>query len=414
MKISKNYHSLFHFICLCITVALIGKCIEKSLKDEDDTSVQYREFNTDEGTIYPSISFCVAHPYHLFYGTKAWHQYSDRNESEMTKVDAMTLRSDYLEFLQGKFEKERMFEINYDRVSTNLEKHLRSFKIELESNEQIVYHIVNGSFMIKEVYKEVETGKNLKKSNESIILSNEIHVIKNPNLYISKRETHQKCFSFDAPFIRERQIERLTLHFKKSLLRGLGNFPDQKQFSVHYHYPHQTMKSISTLEQKFDKSQIKVDIYMKRFYIASLEVIRRRNKRSAPCIDGLYDDFILKSAMRAAGCKPSVIMTNASYPNCNSTESFLDFKTAWKVKKYPPPCESIQGLNEWHGEGDKKSITKFCHRYGNTCKKSDLIIEIIFANEFYKEFVYTKKYTLGTLIGNTGGYVGILKTFIVY
>ena len=82
---------------------------------------------------------------------------------------------------------------------------------------------------------------------------------------------------------------------------------------------------------------------------------------------------------------------------------------ACKVKEYPPPCESIQGLYEWHGEGDKAAIRKFCHRYGNNCENSDLIVEIIFTNEFYKEIVYSKKYTFETLIGNTGGYVGTLK-----
>ena len=409
MKTSKNYNRLFHFICLCITVVLIGKCIEKSLRDEDDTSVQYRQFNTDEGTIYPSISFCVAHPYHLFYGPKVWHQYSDKNESTMTKKDAKTLRNDYLDFLRGKFDNERMHEVNYDQISTNLGEHLRSFKIELESNEQIVYEIANGSFIVKEVFREVKIGKNLKKSNESIPLTINLHAINNPNLYISKRKTHQKCFSFDTPFIPKRQIKRLTLHFKKSLLREQGNRPDQKQFSVHYHYPHQTMKSISMLEQKFGKSEKKVDKYMKRFFVASVEVIRRRNKRSAPCIEGWYDDVILKSAMRASGCKSSVIITNDSYPICNTTQSFLEFNMAWKVKEYPPPCESIQGLYEWHGEGDKAAIRKFCHRYGNTCENSDLIVEIIFTNEFYKEIVYSKKYTFETLIGNTGGYVGTLK-----
>ena len=304
-----------------------------------------------------------------------------------------------------------MHEVNYDQISTNLGDHLRSFKIELESNEQIVYEVANGSFIFKEVIEDVKVRKSLKKSNESIPLTNNIHAINNPNLYISKRETHQKCFSFDTPFIPKRQIKQLTLHFKKSLLRGKGNKPDQKQFSVHYHYPHQTMKSISMLEQKFDKSEKQVDRYMKRFYVASVEVIRRRNKRSAPCIEGRYDDVILKSAMRASGCKSSVIMSNDSYSICNTTQSFLEFNIAWKVKECPPPCESIQGLYEWHGEGDKAAIKKFCQRYGNTCENSDLIVEIIFTSEFYKEIAYSKKYTFETLIGNTGGYIGNLTFF---
>ena len=91
------------------------------------------------------------------------------------------------------------------------------------------------------------------------------------------------------------------------------------------------------------------------------------------------------------------------------------------MKEHPPPCESVQGLYEWHGEGDTKDIRKFCNE--NSCgncgkahcgrkpnkgekEHSNLIIHIMFTNEFYKEIVYSKKYTFEALIGNTGGYVG--------
>ena len=404
---SKNYQRVFHFVCLCVTIALIGRCIEKSLRDEDDTLVQYRKFNTDEGTIYPSISFCIAHPYHLPYGVKMWHKFSDKNMSTMTNEEAKALRLDYLDFLRGKFDNERMHEVDYDEMSTNLGQHLQSFRIELQSNEHIIYEIVNGSFEIKEAFKEEEVGK--KEFNQTMLSSSEIEAIEKPNLYISKRETHEKCYTFNTPFIPRKQVNRLTLHFKKSLLLGVGNRPDKKQFAVSYHYPHQTMKSISTLKQKTQKSEKKVGTYIKRFNVASVEVIRRRNKDSAPCIEGLYDDVILYSAMRTAGCKHSVIMTNDSYPICKTTQSFMEFKSAWTSKEHPQPCESIQGLNEWHGEGDKYDVNKFCRKYGNTCLKSDLIIEIVFANEFYKEIVSSKKYTFEALIGNTGGYIGNLN-----
>ena len=98
------------------------------------------------------------------------------------------------------------------------------------------------------------------------------------------------------------------------------------------------------------------------------------------------------------------------------------------MKEHPPPCESIQGLYEWHGEGDTKDIKKFCKfsfpenlcgncgkdhcgRKPKTGKKehSNLIIQIMFTNDFYKEIVYSKKYTFEAFIGNTGGYVGKKK-----
>ena len=90
--------------------------------------------------------------------------------------------------------------------------------------------------------------------------------------------------------------------------------------------PHQTLKSFSTLDGWKAKADKVVKNYMRRFYLASLEVIRRRDKHSAPCIAGDYDSTILGSAMRSSGCKHSIIKTNDSYPICNTENSFVKFE----------------------------------------------------------------------------------------
>ena len=419
MTASKNCNRLFHFVCLCVTAGLIGRCLQQYLRDEDDTLLEYRKYNTGKGTIYPSISFCIHHPTHLFYTIDVWKQYSDKNNSMMSQEEAYKMRKKYIGFLNGKVGNELLERVDYDTVSPNLGRYLIGFRVALKSNEHIIYRIVNGSFVIWDAYKAIKIGKDV--FNRSMFSSQEIDAIANPNLYVSKRGPYQKCFSFDTPFIREKQIKELTLHFDAMLFRGKGIKPDKKQFTIHYHYPHQTLKSFSTLDGWRAKADKVVKNYMRRFYLASLEVIRRRDKHSAPCIAGDYDSTILGSAMRSSGCKHSVIKTNDSYPICNTEKTFMGFEKEWKIKEHPPPCESIQGLYEWHGEGDVKDIKMFCKQNpcgncgkihcGKKIKKgekanSNLIIKILFTNEFYKEIVYSKKYTFEALIGNTGGYVG--------
>ena len=104
-------------------------------------------------------------------------------------------------------------------------------------------------------------------------------------------------------------------------------------------------------------------------------------------------------------------MTNDSFPICKTEQSFKEFEAGWKVKEHPLPCNTIQSLYEWHGEGDDKDIKKYCRKYQNCGKKGDsldknLIIQIVYTNDFYKVVVHVKKYTFEALIGNTGGYVG--------
>ena len=406
MTTSKSYQRLFHIVCLSVTAALIGRCIQKSYRDEDETLVEYRKFNADKDMIYPSISLCIHHPYHIFYGN-IWDEFSDKNTSDVTSKDTMDIRQDYLGFLRGKFGNKHMHRVDYDSVSTNLEPYLLALRVELKSNEQIVFKIVNGSFTIDEAYTKTEIER--KVFNKSLFSTEEINSITIPNLYTSKRETHQKCFSFDTPFIRNKQVKQLTIHLMGIIFQGKGIIPDKKQFTIHYHYPHQTTKSFSTLDGWKSNAEKKVLNYMRRFYLASVEVVKRRNKSGDPCIRGNYDKHIVDSAMRAAGCKISVIMTNDSFPICQTEKSFKEFESTWKVKEHPLPCNTIQSLYEWHGEGDEKDVKRYCKAYRNCGKPgedSNLIIQIVFTNDFYKEVVHIKKYSFEALIGNTGGYVG--------
>ena len=411
MTTSKSYQRLFHIVCLSVTAALIGRCIQKSFLDEDETLVEYRKFNADDDMIYPSISLCIHHPYHIFFGN-IWNEFSDKNTSDVTPKDRIFIRNNYLWFLRGKFDNnltKLMHRVDYDAVSTDLEPYLLALRVELKTNEQIVFRIVNGSFTIEEAYKLIEIER--KVFNKSILSTEEINSIPNPNLYTSKRETHQKCFSFDTPFIRNKQIKQLTIHLKGTIFQGKGIIPDKKQFTIHYHYPHQTTRSFSTLDGWKSKADKKVPNYMRRFYVGSFEVVKRRDKSGDPCIGENYDNHIIDSAMRDAGCKSSVIKTNNSFPICETEKSFKEFEAAWKVKEHPLPCNTIQSLYEWHGEGDYNDIKKYCRTYQNCGKKgnSNLIIQILFTNDFYKVIVHVKKYTFEALIGNTGGYVGKQK-----
>ena len=64
-----------------------------------------------------------------------------------------------------------------------------------------------------------------------------------------------------------------------------------------------------------------------------------------------------------------------------------------------PPCIGLRSMYEWHGEED---ITLKDGFY----KDPKVVMDIKFTDDFYKEIVYIQAYTLESLIGNSGGYIG--------
>ena len=150
--------------------------------------------------------------------------------------------------------------------------------------------------------------------------------------------------------------------------------------------------------------------YHKDYYLENLEILTRRNKPSMPCIDGTYDEILVQNTAKSIGCIPSFIKLINGTQICQSKEANSMFENELYEKEHPPPCKRIKSMYQWHkatqtlkdGRIDTKPFKKICRIERN--KKFSITIH--FLDGIYKEIVYKKMYTIETLIGNSGGYIG--------
>ena len=131
---------------------------------------------------------------------------------------------------------------------------------------------------------------------------------------------NEKCYTFNLPFIPNEKIDEFQIYIKPTIFGGKMK-PDKNQFSVSFHYPYQKSKSLSTeagWKSKFNISRF----YRRKYYVANIELLKRRNKANYPCIQERYDQQLIQETIEAIGCKPMDIKQGNETKFCK-TDSFL-------------------------------------------------------------------------------------------
>ena len=226
-------------------------------------------------------------------------------------------------------------------------------------------------------------------------------------MYISWRGLDSKCYSFDPPYIANVKMKTIELLIDDRLLGPNGILPKREQYDVNIHYEHQKLKSLSTksgFQSKY--GAVTFGQYRRKYHLTNFEVLRRRNKRNNPCLDGPYDEQAIQYAVTTIGCKSSLLEIGNEKKLCDTLEDFKKLHLQLISNDQPHPCTQIQSMNEWQEEKLVLNSTSFEFRTLRVSNSTTLVIEINFLDDFYKEFIYLKAYTLESLIGNAGGYIG--------
>ena len=424
MEAKRILNYAFHLICILGTFFFVADSLYLYLLDEDTTQVEYYQFHSHNGSIYPSISFCLRFPITL--KDDPWIQFINSTNNRTRKPKTIVVRNfrrQYRKFMEGQLFSKVFVSADYDDLTVDLYKYVKSYVLYLNGGKKVKWRYQNGTFQITHAYtfREVHGGNDSKVN----LTDDFIAKIQRLNTYVSFRRYTQKCFTFDTPWIPGEKVEMIDLKISPQVFQQkAGTIPlSSRKFSIHYHFPYQKMTSLTKPNGWLSEITTKTKDYVRKHYIGNIEVLRRRNKDGNPCIGGNYDDQVTLMAAQDVGCKHPV--SKISYQNCNNTEGIEKFNhELYDVDptiKYLPPCRSLISLSESQGE-DSKQCKSFCQfndeknkkkkeenmaRCMSRCEKSQgLGIQIIFNDYIFREVIYSKVISVESMLGNMGGYIG--------
>lgn len=375
--------------------------------DEDVTKIEYRKFHEDSSLIYPSITYCIKNPIASKENTLIWKKYGNK--------DAKELRNAYLDYLAGLEGSDIFSETDYDMITKNLETYLNEVEIVLESNTFVQWRLENNAFLLTEAFRSYKAERDGTESDVvEYLTTKEKEQISSPKFYVSLRSKKEKCYSFDVPFIKNVNVNSFILHLDPYNLFGINKTENteminpqeyQKYFRLYFHYPHQKLLALS--RRSIFQSAINSSLqYNRQHFLKNIEVLRRRDKRSQPCIaEKEYDNIAIQETVEAFGCKlPNIdIENNASI--CNGKVISSKFYNAIFKNQHRPPCQGIQTINIEDKEFETMERKKTNEKKASKVLRK-LVHRIYFEDDYFKEMIYIKDYTFLSLFANVGGYIG--------
>ena len=139
----------------------------------------------------------------------------------------------------------------------------------------------------------------------------------------------------------------------------------------------------------------------------AFEVLRKRNKRSQTCIESWVndDEYIVSRIVENLGCRPPHWNVNTSLPECvkKGTMEEISKYTPHLYSSYPnPPCQSLSHILGSQEEPDSLSYNPYTRDM-----KGIFEVKMRFEAERFMLIEQTRSYDIESLIGNSGGYLGL-------
>ena len=174
-------------------------------------------------------------------------------------------------------------------------------------------------------------------------------------------------------------------------------FPDGKRpdfdFRIHLMINGKFVLSENTIK---DSWPVGKNVTTMRFVINQMEILRRRNKRKEPCIpDELdYDKETLRQHLEKLNCRAPYQTNQKQFPICQSKKKMkdADYFNKPKVKA----CTSLQGVIYRYEEVNLV--------YKNIQSPYWLGMKLPTS---FKEIQMVRAVNIQTVVGNSGGYVGL-------
>ena len=354
-------HTLISIVCFLLALYMTYLQFKYYLADEDMSPVSYQYFSDENSKIdYPTFSVC-------FFGS----QYVFDPQKDVFKSTNVTPVS-FGQFLQGNLIRhaEEHNAIKYDEVALDINKgYLLSaygvnteFHTKSRSNFSMVPSYTLPDYIcLAKAKKE----KRFEKTNYDVVELN-------------------ATLAFERHF-----VITAVIHQKGRITRSLRKLSIQP--IVPKEYQHGAMR---------------------RYDINDIEVLRRRDKATAPCNSSLLDEdkFIMSLIMRNVGCIPTYweeffaadkslnqdlerCRSHEEYQKLNKMRDYIYWNFNSEGSLYLQPCTEMK-------------VSTFTIEFHDGFSSD--VLKLIFSHNVnsYKEVANTKAYTIEMLLGQVGGFVG--------
>ena len=351
----------FKVACLITTAGMIVYWIDKYLKDEDISVVEYKLVKDLKPIFQPEFTICFEDPL---------------LEERLNQINSTISAQKYLQYLTGKIQGDAIYRsIEYDNVTIQLSEYVDLFTL-------------NGNF---EDGKEYKNCRNMNKCPYGTIRNN-INIFIKSQIY--------KCFGIKPEEVYVSGASGINIIFDRKLrkiLPKLGtvymgfNFPQQRLLD----YP------VSQYWNHLDKTG-----YYEWFKVTTVELLKRRNRRSEPCsIEWKeLDDWILKRHIQDIGCRAPYIKAYEDFPICDTKTKMEQSVFSWANdpgSTYPIPCEGASNI------GYTFSSMAFSTLNISRMDPSSLILYVSYTSKM-KTITQSRLIDGHALVGYIGGYVGLL------
>ena len=348
-----------HVVCFAIVVAyaIINYC--NFVRNDDLCEVSFKNFHSEIDAPYPSLTMCLMSPI----------------VQERLSAHSGTINiSSYESYLMGKTHDVASQAINipYDNVS-----------------------IQATDFILRADVNPKRFGKRYK--IEKIITQS--HRFMNGIM---------KCFTFDVPYVKGEVMNAMNIVFSNVIFPN-GILPSDGWKSggiqLFLHYPKQFLRSFSS-NKRFWAVTNSTNNLRARLYLKGMEVLTKRHKKGIEdCQDGVpYDDWTAQQIMDKVGCRPPHWAFAGDISLCTKKEElrrigelFWDIFYGTMRNESITPCTEIRKLDLEHEETEDATV-----------KENQTRISLHFIGNSYKEIRQMRAYTLLMLVGNVGGFVGLL------
>ena len=375
---------------LCLVSAIILTCysIHIYLLDDDLAEIHYKEYHENPEDLYPSITIYLRQ-WFIDSTSPMFQLINEKLQNFDSNLDSHI----YEHFLSGRCSdvpggchhatrNKSWVDIDYDTITHNLQDFLNNFIIVLNNGELVSYGVSNNSLVLRNVEA-----------------ANDYDHLRQLDYRVSLRGSEFKCFTFDIPYINSQTVSKIEITINADSFPENKIRPGANDYFISMSYPSQVIRSLDR-NQVFLQSQVApTSCYLQETMVGSVEVLRRRNKKSKPCtdVDIDHDKYFMENIGKKIGCIPQHWKVNVALKSCQSNQEYKAAEEEFKkIENSLPPCRSIEKLTQISFETD---LGIRCTLLG----KWRMMQTFHFHKETnYKEIKVVQAFGIQDLVGNAG------------